>query len=51
VFAALGRGCGASAWVSMILSAGGAIASLLGDEVQAQIWGSDPKAASRASSA
>lgn len=45
VFAALGRGCGASAWVAMILSVGGAIASLLGDEVRAQIWDSDPKAA------
>lgn len=45
VFAALGRGCGASAWVSMILSVGGAIASLLGDEVRTQIWDSDPKAA------
>jgi 3-hydroxy-9,10-secoandrosta-1,3,5(10)-triene-9,17-dione monooxygenase len=49
VFAALGRGCGASAWVAMILSVGGAIASLLEDEVRTQIWDSDPKLRSRAS--
>ncbi|MBB5894811.1 acyl-CoA dehydrogenase family protein [Kutzneria kofuensis] len=45
VLAALGRGCGSSAWVAMILSAGGALTSLLDDEVRDEVWGDDPKAA------
>jgi len=51
VFAALGRGCGASAWVSMILSAGGAIASLLATKSKRKSGAVTRKRRSRASSA
>lgn len=45
VFATLARGCGSSSWVAMILSAGCALASLLDDEVRAEVWDGDPRAA------
>lgn len=45
VLAALGRGCGASGWVAMILSTSGAMAMLFTDDVRSEIWGADPKAA------
>jgi len=44
VFTTLGRGCGSSAWVAMILSAGCALTSLLDDEVRAEVWGENPLA-------
>ncbi|HEY0501650.1 MAG TPA: hypothetical protein VGD48_38290 [Kutzneria sp.] len=44
VFATLGRGCGSSAWVAMILSAGCALTALLDDEVRAEVWGENPLA-------
>lgn len=44
-FATLARGCGSSSWVAMILSAGCALVSLLDDEVRAEIWDCDPRAA------
>lgn len=44
VFATLGRGCGSSAWVAMILSASCALAALLDDEVRDEVWGENPLA-------
>ncbi|MFC0430086.1 oxidoreductase [Kutzneria buriramensis] len=41
----LGRGCGSTAWVAMILSGGCALVSLLDDEVCDEVWGGDPHAA------
>jgi 3-hydroxy-9,10-secoandrosta-1,3,5(10)-triene-9,17-dione monooxygenase len=43
-FVELGRGCGSSAWVAMILSAGCAMVSLLDDDVRAEVWSDDPSA-------
>lgn len=42
VFAQLGRCCGASAWVAMLLSGGSFLASLLGDQVRREVWQDDP---------
>jgi alkylation response protein AidB-like acyl-CoA dehydrogenase len=44
-FVELGRGCGASAWVAMILSGGSLMGTLLDDDVRNEIWAKDPAAA------
>jgi 3-hydroxy-9,10-secoandrosta-1,3,5(10)-triene-9,17-dione monooxygenase len=44
-FRELARGCGSSAWVSMLLSVGSYTASLFGEEALADVWAADPRAA------
>lgn len=44
-FVELGRGCGASAWVAMILSGGSLIGALLDDDVRNEVWAESPTAA------
>jgi 3-hydroxy-9,10-secoandrosta-1,3,5(10)-triene-9,17-dione monooxygenase len=43
VYAALGRGCGSSAWVAMILSGGCFMAALYGERAREEVWGADPR--------
>lgn len=45
VYAELGRGCGSSAWVAMILSGGSLLASLLDAPGRQDLWGADPRPA------
>jgi alkylation response protein AidB-like acyl-CoA dehydrogenase len=42
VYRELGRGCGSGAWISMILSGGSLMASLLGDQARDEVWGDSP---------
>jgi 3-hydroxy-9,10-secoandrosta-1,3,5(10)-triene-9,17-dione monooxygenase len=45
VYVELGRGCGASAWVAMVLSGGSFMASLLGERAREELWGEGPTVA------
>lgn len=45
VFTLLGRACGSSAWVSMLLSGGSYLAAHLGDRARREVWGDDPTSA------
>ncbi|MGW2297945.1 acyl-CoA dehydrogenase family protein [Streptomyces violaceorubidus] len=44
VFTELGRGCGSSAWLAMVLSGGAYMASLLGERARTELWGTDRRA-------
>ena len=45
VYAELGRGCGSSGWLAMVLSGGSFMASLLGERARRELWAADPRAA------
>jgi alkylation response protein AidB-like acyl-CoA dehydrogenase len=44
VYTELGRGCGSSGWLAMVLSGASFMASLLGERARLEIWGEDPHA-------
>lgn len=44
VYTELGRGCGSSGWLAMVLSGGAYMASLLGGQARHEIWGTNPRA-------
>ncbi len=44
VYTELGRGCGSSGWLAMVLSGGSYMAALLGELARQEIWGVDPGA-------
>ncbi|MFF4354826.1 acyl-CoA dehydrogenase family protein [Streptomyces sp. NPDC001530] len=41
VYTELGRGCGSSGWLAMVLSGGAYMASLLGQRARQELWGTD----------
>ncbi|WP_030982780.1 acyl-CoA dehydrogenase family protein [Streptomyces sp. NRRL WC-3744] len=41
VYTELGRGCGSSGWLAMVLSGGSYMASLLGERARQELWGAD----------
>jgi 3-hydroxy-9,10-secoandrosta-1,3,5(10)-triene-9,17-dione monooxygenase len=42
-YAELGRGCGSSSWLAMILSGGSFMASLLDERARKELWGDDSR--------
>lgn len=44
VYTELGRGCGSSGWLAMVLSGSSFMASLLGERARRELWGDDPQA-------